>query len=185
MGIEFFLVVNKQGQTRLAQYSSFMSIAERTALEGEVVRKCLQRRESDCSFVEHLHYKLIYRRYASIFFIVGIKNKSISSTSANANGGAAAGNSLGGAPVAPLGETGSGTDELLEEGELAIYEFIHLVVETFDKYFENVCELDVMFNVEKAHFILEEMLVNGGIGETNKLLILQPIVLMDKEPRKL
>lgn len=23
-----------------------------------------------------------------------------------------------------------------------------------DKYFENVCELDIMFNIEKAHYIL-------------------------------
>ena len=27
-------------------------------------------------------------------------------------------------------------------------------METLDKYFENVCELDIMFNLEKAHFIL-------------------------------
>jgi len=43
MGIEFVLLVNKQGQTRLAQYTKFKSINERTALEGEVVRKCLSR----------------------------------------------------------------------------------------------------------------------------------------------
>ncbi|RNF03629.1 clathrin assembly sigma-adaptin protein complex 4 [Trypanosoma conorhini] len=188
MGIEFFLLVNKQGQTRLAQYSSFLSIAERTALEGEVVRKCLQRRDADCSFVEHLHYKLIYRRYASIFFIVGVNNTSVSSAGVNVSGGAAAGTSLGGGVVSaaapPPGEPCSNPGDSQEEGELAMYEFIHLVVETLDKYFENVCELDVMFNVEKAHFILEEMLVNGGVGETNKLLILQPLVLMDREPRK-
>jgi len=30
-----------------------------------------------------------------------------------------------------------------EENELAILEFIHSLVETMDKYFESVCELDV------------------------------------------
>ena len=30
-----------------------------------------------------------------------------------------------------------------------------------DKYFENVCELDIMYNIEKAHYILDEMVMNG------------------------
>lgn len=30
-----------------------------------------------------------------------------------------------------------------EENELSILEFIHSLVETMDKYFESVCELDV------------------------------------------
>ena len=38
-----------------------------------------------------------------------------------------------------------------EENELGILEFIHCLVETLDSYFENVCELDLMFNLEKAH----------------------------------
>jgi AP-4 complex subunit sigma-1 len=34
-----------------------------------------------------------------------------------------------------------------DENELAILEFIHSLVETMDKYFESVCELDVrIFN---------------------------------------
>ncbi len=145
MTIQFLLLVNKQGQTRLANYTHWIPIAERTALEGEVVRKCLQRKESECSFVEHLQYKLIYRRYASLFFIVGVDG---------------------------------------DENELGILEFIHCVVEALDRFFENVCELDVMFNVEKAHFILEEMLANGGIMDTNKTTVLQSVMLMDKEQKK-
>lgn len=146
MTIHFLLLVNKQGQTRLAQYLTFMTIAERTALEGEVVRKCLQRRDNvDCSFIEHLQYKLVYRRYASLFFIVGVDT---------------------------------------EENELGILEFIHCVVETLDKYFENVCELDVMFNAEKAHFIVEEMVANGNVAETNKINVLQSLLLMDKDHKK-
>ena len=41
--IEFILLVNKQGQTRLSQYTNFKSIKERSSLEGEIVRKCLSR----------------------------------------------------------------------------------------------------------------------------------------------
>ena len=44
MTIKFILMVNKQGQTRLAKYfTEHLSTDERRALEGEVVRKCLSR----------------------------------------------------------------------------------------------------------------------------------------------
>lgn len=49
--IQFVLMVNKQGQTRLAQYYDFLSIQERVALEAEIIRKCLGRNESQvCRF---------------------------------------------------------------------------------------------------------------------------------------
>lgn len=38
-----------------------------------------------------------------------------------------------------------------------------------------------MFNIEKAHFILEEMVMNGCIVETNKINVLKPVTLLDKE----
>lgn len=42
------------------------------------------------------------------------------------------------------------------------------------------CELDIMFHLEKAHFMLEEMVMNGCVVETSKSNILAPIQLMDK-----
>lgn len=86
---------------------------------------------------------MIYRRYASLYFIIGIHN-----------------------------------DE--DINELAMLEFIHNMVETLDKYFENVCELDIMFNIEKAHFIIDEMVMSGYIVETNKTNILNPVVTVVK-----
>ena len=79
---------------------------------------------AQCSFYEYRGYKIVYRRYASLFFIVGVEGD--------------------------------------DENELAILEFIHALVETLDRYFENVCELDIMFNLEKAHFILDEMATRGS-----------------------
>ena len=46
---------------------------ERTALESEIIRKCLSRSEMQCSFFEYRGFKVIYRRYASLFFIIGTK----------------------------------------------------------------------------------------------------------------
>ena len=57
-------------------------------------------------------------------------------------------------------------------------------METLDKYFENVCELDIMFNIEKAHFILDEMVMSGYITETNKANILAPVIAVVKQDGK-
>ncbi len=70
--IEFVLMVNKQGQTRLAKYYNQFSVQERITLEGELIRKCLSRTETQCSFIEHRQFKVIYRRYASLYFIIAL-----------------------------------------------------------------------------------------------------------------
>jgi len=57
----------------LSSYYEWISMAERTALESEIIRKCLSRSELQCSFLEYRGYKVVYRRYASLFFIVGTK----------------------------------------------------------------------------------------------------------------
>ena len=75
---------------------------------------------------------------------------------------------------------------------MAYLEFIHNLVETLDKYFENVvcnysriqCELDIMFNIEKAHFIIDEMIMSGYITETNKANILNPVIAIVKSEGK-
>ena len=43
-----------------------------------------------------------------------------------------------------------------------------------------MCELDIMFNLEKAHFILDEMVMNGCLIETNKMNVLKPIAMIEK-----
>ena len=123
MPIKFILMVNKQGQTRLASYFEWYPIQERVALETEIIRRCLLRTEYQCSFLEYRGFKVIYRRYASLFFVVAVDGE--------------------------------------DENELAVLEFIHSLVETLDRYFENVCELDIMNHLDKAHFIVDEMIVNG------------------------
>ncbi|KPA84486.1 putative clathrin assembly sigma-adaptin protein complex 4 [Leptomonas pyrrhocoris] len=155
MAIEFVILVNKQGETRLSYFRHHIALDVRVALESEAARKCLHRREGDCSFVDHLHYKLIYRRYASLYFIVGVDNTPRQS------------------PVASY--------DVFQENDLSIMEFIQAVMEAFDAYFESACELDLMYNSEKAYFILEEMLANGRIAEMNAYNVLQPIFIMDSE----
>jgi len=44
--LQFFLLVNKQGQTRLSQYYENIPLDKRINMEGEIVRKCLSRTDS-------------------------------------------------------------------------------------------------------------------------------------------
>ena len=142
--IKFVLFCNKLGQTRLSRYYEEVALGQREALEGEIVRTCLRRTDAHCNLFEHRGYKVIYKRYASLFFIVGVDG---------------------------------------EENELAVLELIHLIVETLDKYFENVCELDMMFFFDRVHFIVDEMIVNGFLVDANKANALAPLRLLDMDAR--
>ncbi|XP_075610183.1 AP-4 complex subunit sigma-1 isoform X2 [Balearica regulorum gibbericeps] len=139
--IKFFLMVNKQGQTRLSRYYEHVDINKRTILEAEVIKNCLSRSKDQCSFIEYKDFKLVYRQYAALFVVVGIN------------------------------ET---------ENEMAVYELIHNFVEVLDKYFSRVSELDIMFNLDRVHIILDEMVLNGCIVETNRNRILAPLFVLDK-----
>ena len=54
MTIRFVLLVNKQGQTRLAQYYEYLTLEERRALEGEIVRRYHSRSNSQARFFFYL-----------------------------------------------------------------------------------------------------------------------------------
>uniref|UniRef100_A0A3Q3FZ22 AP complex subunit sigma n=1 Tax=Labrus bergylta TaxID=56723 RepID=A0A3Q3FZ22_9LABR len=62
------------------------------------------------------------------------------------------------------------------ENELSVYELVHNFVEVLDKYFSRV----IMFNLDRVHVILDEMIQNGHIVETNKSRILAPLTALDK-----
>lgn len=53
------------------------------------------------------------------------------------------------------------------ESELGILDLIQVFVEALDKCFENVCELDLIFHIDKVHNILDEVVLNGSVLETS------------------
>ena len=75
-----------------------------------------------------------------------------------------------------------GVDE--EENELGILEFIHAFVEILDRHFGQVCELDIMNEPEMVHYVLDEMLLNGCILDTNRANILEPVQLLETVEQK-
>lgn len=71
-----------------------------------------------------------------------------------------------------------GTDE--EENELAIYEFIQLFVETLDKHFNTVNEQHLHEYQDTVRIILQGMIVNGYLVETNFNRIFSLLQMVEK-----
>ncbi|KAJ1417908.1 AP-2 complex subunit sigma-1, partial [Ochromonadaceae sp. CCMP2298] len=70
--IRFFLLQNRQGKTRLSKwYTAPPSESERVKLENDVNRVVASRNKNHTNFVEFQSYKLIYRRYAGLYFVFG------------------------------------------------------------------------------------------------------------------
>lgn len=71
------------------------------------------------------------------------------------------------------------------ESELGILDLIQVFVESLDQRFENVCELDLIFHVEKVHHIIDEICMGGMVLETNMVEILKHVdnktLIMKKE----
>lgn len=66
--IQFLLLQNRQGKTRLSKYYKNFPDSEKTKMETEIHRIVTTRDPKFTNFVEYQNYKLIYRRYAGLFF---------------------------------------------------------------------------------------------------------------------
>ncbi|KAJ8046022.1 AP-4 complex subunit sigma-1 [Holothuria leucospilota] len=72
-----------------------------------------------------------------------------------------------------------GTDT--EENGISVLEFIQLFMEVLHTYFSPITEIDIMYNLDKVHMVLEEIVTNGCIVETCIANILEPMRLMDSK----
>jgi AP-2 complex subunit sigma-1 len=82
MQIRFFLLQNRQGKTRLSKWyvppttsgsGGASSVeAEKARIEAEVHRFVTARDKKYTNFIEYNNYKLIYRRYAGLFFTIAV-----------------------------------------------------------------------------------------------------------------
>jgi len=66
--IHFILLQNRQGKTRLSKWYSPFEHEEKRQLETEVYRSILKRDPQSTNFIEFRNYKLVYRRYAGLYF---------------------------------------------------------------------------------------------------------------------
>ncbi|CAG5136215.1 unnamed protein product [Candidula unifasciata] len=138
--MQFMLLFSRQGKLRLQKW--FVAHQEKTKkkITRDLITLVLSRKPKMCSFLEYKDYKIVYKRYASLYFCCAIEN---------------------------------------DDNELLTLELIHRYVELLDKYFGSVCELDIIFNFEKAYFMLDEFLMVGEVQETSKKNVLKAIAAQD------
>ena len=66
-----------------------------------------------------------------------------------------------------------------EDNELITLELIHRYVEVLDMYFVSVCELDIIYNFEKVHFLLDEFIMAGEVQDTSIKAIVEAVNYTD------
>ncbi|XP_022910122.1 AP-1 complex subunit sigma-2 isoform X2 [Onthophagus taurus] len=138
--MQFMLLFSRQGKLRLQKWYVAHADKLKKKITRELITTILARKPKMCSFLEWRDLKIVYKRYASLYFCCAIEQ---------------------------------------DDNELLTLEVIHRYVELLDKYFGSVCELDIIFNFEKAYFILDELLLGGEVQETSKKNVLKAIAAQD------
>merc|ERR1719507_987911 len=138
--IQFMLLFSRQGKCRLQKWHGSRPEKFKKKITRELIANILTRKAKMSSFLEWQDLKIVYKRYASLYFCAAIEQT---------------------------------------DNELVTLEVIHRYVELLDKYFGSVCELDIIFNFEKAYFMLDELLLGGEIQETSKKNVLKAIAAQD------
>uniref|UniRef100_A0A3Q3BWD8 Adaptor related protein complex 1 subunit sigma 1 n=3 Tax=Percomorphaceae TaxID=1489872 RepID=A0A3Q3BWD8_HAPBU len=138
--MRFMLLFSRQGKLRLQKWYTATAERDKKKMVRELMQIVLARKPKMCSFLEWRDLKIVYKRYASLYFCCAIEE---------------------------------------QDNELITLEVIHRFVELLDKYFGSVCELDIIFNFEKAYFILDEFLMGGEIQDTSKKSVLKAIEQAD------
>lgn len=138
--IRFLLLFSRQGKVRLQKWYVAIPEREKKKVLRDMTTLVLARKPRTCNFVTWRDLKIVYKRYASLYFCCGLESP---------------------------------------DNELLALEVLHRYVELLDQYFGNVCELDIIFNFEKAYFILDEFMMGGEILETSKSSVARAIEASD------
>lgn len=159
--MKYLIVLSRQGKIRLSKWYIPLSQKDKAKIARELTALVLGRKAKMCNISEYkgefhtlcisnnpmlvtdkrTDSKIVYRRYASLFFIAGVDN---------------------------------------DENELLTLDVIHRYVEQMDKAYGNVCELDIIFNFQKAYHILDELLIAGDIVESSKREALRRVGQQDQ-----
>lgn len=70
------------------------------------------------------------------------------------------------------------------ESELGILDLIQVFVEALDREFHNVCELDLIFNSEMVHKVLDEIVMGGMVLETDIRTIIESVTKYKRAEKK-
>ncbi|XP_048146441.1 AP-3 complex subunit sigma-1 isoform X1 [Corvus hawaiiensis] len=163
--IKAILIFNNHGKPRLSKFYQRYSEDTQQQIIRETFHLVSKRDENVCNFLEGglliggSDNKLIYRHYATLYFVFCVDSSE---------------SELGILDLIQLISNSTVLVTAFSYGARKVF------VETLDKCFENVCELDLIFHVDKVHNILAEMVMGGMVLETNMNEIVTQIDAQNK-----
>ncbi|CCF54810.1 hypothetical protein NDA11_002663 [Ustilago hordei] len=170
MTIRAALIVNNHGKPRLTKFYTQLPASRQQALIKEIFRLVSKRPDGVCNFLDATELTALLPPPAdAVRFSSSLsKGKHVEKDSSEAKPTTARKNE----------------DQLRviyrhyatlyfvfvvdqSESELGILDLIQVFVESLDRCFENVCELDLIFHFDEVHAILNEVIQGGLVVETN------------------
>ena len=143
--IQFLLLVSRHGKVRLSKWYSAFSSKDKARIVRECAQLAINRNAKASNFVDN---------------------------AVRSGGGSAGTLKLVVKRYASLYFVAAISQD---ENELLVLEKIHHFVEVLDKYFRNVCELDLIYNFHRAYMLLDEVILNGELVESSKKSILKAV----------
>ena len=70
--IKFVILQNKQGRTRLSKWYIPLDDEDKIKIQSEIYRTIILRDIKQSNIIEYRNYKVVYKKYASLYFIMGI-----------------------------------------------------------------------------------------------------------------
>ncbi|KXT18971.1 hypothetical protein AC579_8712 [Pseudocercospora musae] len=172
MAIRYLILLSRQGKVRLAKWFTTLSPKDKAKIIKDVSQLVLARRARMCNFLEYkgiaVTPRLIVAAHTCCAFEIFSPRPSDLLMATDTK--------VVYRRYASLFFIAA-TDPT--DNELITLEIVHRYVEQMDKYYGNVCELDIIFNFQKAYFILDELLLAGEMQESSKKNVLRVIGAQD------
>jgi AP-1 complex subunit sigma 1/2 len=70
-GWNFIVLMSRQGKIRLSEFFSSYTESQKKRILRDIAADVLPRQAKMCNIIEKGEFKFVYRRYASLYFVVG------------------------------------------------------------------------------------------------------------------
>ncbi|KAF3439340.1 hypothetical protein FNV43_RR17617 [Rhamnella rubrinervis] len=155
--IRAVMVINTQGKPRLAKFYDIQAVEKQRELIRSVYGVLCSRADNVCNFIEAESFfgpdtRIVYKHFATLYFVF----------------------------VFDSSENELAMLDLIQDGLLASNTCPFSICGNVGQMFQNVCELDMVFNYSKMHTILDEIIFGGQVLETSSTEVMKAVEEISK-----
>ncbi|KAK6237474.1 hypothetical protein QUC31_002943 [Theobroma cacao] len=178
--IKAVMVMNTQGKPRLAKFYEYLPVEKQQELIRSVFAVLCSRAENVSNFIEAESIfgpdsRLVYKHFATLYFVFVFDSSENELAVLDLIQGMLLIFWKTYDAVIKFNELlGSKNCMLSDENNVPVF------VETLDKCFKNVCELDIVFNYSKMHTILDVIIFGGQVLETSSTEVMKAVEEISK-----